>query len=220
MSQVGIIKNSITADIGAPELAAIFKSILSENGIVKIFNDLACARINDNLVRLSAGVYNLSGYLLAVKQGTTEDLTVDSGTAGYNRIDLLIAEFVRNGGGAGVDTLAFRVLKGTPATGTAVEPTLTQEDINGTGTTRQEVLYRLAITGTTLAAPELISGIVYAGAPLDSPTFTGTPTLAGSGRLIADSASAGTDIYSIWSGTQAQYDAIGSKDANTLYFIV
>ena len=57
-------------------------------------------------------------------------------------------------------------------------------------------------------------------APLASPTFTGTPTLSGVGRIIADSASTGTDIYYIWSGTQAQYDAIGTKDANTLYFIV
>ena len=24
----------------------------------------------------------------------------------------------------------------------------------------------------------------------------------------------------IWTGTQAQYDAIGTKDANTLYFII
>lgn len=53
-----------------------------------------------------------------------------------------------------------------------------------------------------------------------SPTFTGTPTLSGSGRMIADSASTGTDIYYIWSGTQAQYDAIVTKDGNTLYFIV
>lgn len=57
-------------------------------------------------------------------------------------------------------------------------------------------------------------------APLASPTFTGTPTLSGVGRLIADSPSTGTDVYYIWSGTQAQYDAIGTKDANTLYFIV
>ena len=30
----------------------------------------------------------------------------------------------------------------------------------------------------------------------------------------------GTLVNYIWSGSQAQYDAIGTKDANTLYFIV
>jgi len=157
MSQVGIVKNSITADIGAPELAAIFKGILPANGIVKEFSDLACARISDNLVRMSAGVYNLSGYMLAVRQDTTEDFIIDSGTAGYNRKDLLIAEFVRNGGGAGVDTLAFRILKGTAVVGAAADPALTTSDINGTGVTHQEALYRLTLTGTVLAAPTLIA---------------------------------------------------------------
>lgn len=52
-----------------------------------------------------------------------------------------------------------------------------------------------------------------------SPNFTGTPTIS-SNRIISDSASTGTDIYYIWSGTQVQYDAIGTKDANTLYFII
>ena len=27
-------------------------------------------------------------------------------------------------------------------------------------------------------------------------------------------------LTKIWTGTQAQYDAIGTKDANTLYFII
>lgn len=55
-----------------------------------------------------------------------------------------------------------------------------------------------------------------------SVTINGTTgiVLSNAGRLISDSASAGTDVYTIWSGTQAQYDAIGTKDANTLYFIV
>lgn len=37
---------------------------------------------------------------------------------------------------------------------------------------------------------------------------------------VGQSSSAGTLINYIWSGTQAQYDAIGAKDANTLYCIV
>lgn len=37
---------------------------------------------------------------------------------------------------------------------------------------------------------------------------------------VGKSTSTGTTVNLIWSGTQAQYDAIGTKDANTLYFIV
>lgn len=77
-------------------------------------------------------------------------------------------------------------------------------------------------------------------APLASPAFTGTPTaptpttgdsstkIATTAFVNAEiandatrkSASTGTAINYIWSGTQAQYNAIGTKDDNTLYFIV
>ena len=79
-----------------------------------------------------------------------------------------------------------------------------------------------------------------AKAPLASPALTGTPTAPTAAvgtdttqiattafvnaKIANDapkkSASTGTVVNFIWSGTQAQYDAIGTKDANTLYFVV
>jgi hypothetical protein len=160
MSQFAINKNGVTNDVGAELFAAFVKGLLPTNGIINAFDNLACAKVNDNRVRLSPGLYNMSGFVMGVKPGTTADLAVDSGTSGYNRIDLVIAEFIRNGGGAGIDTSQIRILKGTSTTGTPVDPTLTQEDINGTGVTRQEALYRLPITGVTLGSPVLIASVL------------------------------------------------------------
>lgn len=186
MAQKGYIKNSVTADLGAPELAAIFKGLLPTNGIINLWDDLACARINDNLVRLSPGVYNLSGYLLGVMQGTTADLAVDSGTAGYNRIDLVVAEFVRNGGGAGVDTLQFKIVKGTSTTGTPADPTLTADDVNiEANTTRQEALYRLTITGTTMAAPELMAASASGLLDISDVSASRTLVIGDNGKTLA-----------------------------------
>lgn len=56
-------------------------------------------------------------------------------------------------------------------------------------------------------------------APKAAPALTGAATLDGR-RIISNNLSAGTPVYQNWSGTQAQYDAIGAKDANTIYFIV
>lgn len=177
MSQIGFNRNNKSADVGADIMAAVLKGLIPTSGIVEVFDDLACVRVNDNLVRLSSGVYNLSGYFVVVKPGTTEDLAVDSGTPGYNRIDLVVAEFVRNGGGAGVDTLQFKIVKGTSTTGTPADPTLTADDINvEANTTRQEALYRLTITGTTLAAPELMAA--SAGELVDFTEVTASRTLA------------------------------------------
>ena len=57
------------------------------------------------------------------------------------------------GGGATSDTHVLKVIKGTPASGAASDPTLEQDSlITGTaGDKRQEPLYRLTLSGTTLS---------------------------------------------------------------------
>lgn len=160
MAQKGIIKNTTAAEISAENLAAVFHAIVGKSGIVKSFNDLACTKVSDNSVQLASGVYSLKGFMLHVEAGTAITLTVDSGTAGQNRNDLLVAELVKNGGGTGIDTLQFKVVKGTSTTGTAVDPTLTQQDVNATGTTRQEALYRIKLAGVTLGPIELVAEII------------------------------------------------------------
>lgn len=160
MGQKGIIKNTTTADISAENLAAIFHAIFGKSGIVKGFNDLTCTKISDNSVQLASGVYSLKGFMLHVEAGTAISLTVDSGTAGQNRNDLLVAELVKNGGGTDIDTLQFKIVKGTSTSGTAVDPTLTQQDVNATGTTRQEALYRIKLAGVTLGPIEQVAEII------------------------------------------------------------
>lgn len=55
---------------------------------------------------------------------------------------------------------------------------------------------------------------------------SGVLALARGGTNRADGYAAGVietranTVTNIWRGTQAQYDAIGTKDANTLYFII
>lgn len=56
-------------------------------------------------------------------------------------------------------------------------------------------------------------------APIAAPAITGAATLDGR-RIISNNISTGTAVYQMWSGTQAQYDAITTKDPNTIYFIV
>lgn len=160
MAQKGIIRNTTTADISAENLAAVFHAIVGKSGIVKGFNDLACTKVSDNSVQLASGVYSLKGFMLHVEAGTAITLTVDSGTAGQNRNDLLVAELIKNGGGTGIDTLQFKVVKGTSTSGTAVDPTLTQQDVNATGTTRQEALYRIKLAGVTLGPIEQVAEII------------------------------------------------------------
>ena len=157
MAQKGIIKNTTTAEISAENMAAAFHAMIGKSGIITAFNNLACTKISDNSVQLASGVYSLKGFLMHVEAGTVATLTIDSGTAGQKRNDLVVAELVKNGGGGGIDTLQFKVVKGTSTSGTPVDPILTQQDVNGTGITRQEALYRIKLDGVTLTTIESIS---------------------------------------------------------------
>ena len=145
--------DSATPHIYAEDDAQIHRALIGSSGITLADNQLACTIVNDNKVRLASGLYSMQGYMLAVQSGTTQDLTVDSGSGGAYRHDLVVAEFIR-GGGDTADTFEFKVIKGTNANSEsgAADPTLTQNDLTTGGSQRQEALYRLIINGTELAS--------------------------------------------------------------------
>ena len=161
MAQKGIIRNSATADVSAENMAAAFHAMIGSSGILNRFNNLACTKLTDNSVRLDSGVYSLRGFLLHVEPGTTVNLAIDSGTAGQKRNDLIVAELVKNGGGTGVDTLQFKVIKGASTSGTPADPALTQQDVNASaGTTCQEALYRIKLDGVTITTIEAVASLI------------------------------------------------------------
>lgn len=150
-----------TPHIYAEDDAQIHRALIGSSGITLSDNHLACTVVNDNTVRLASGLYSMQGYMLAVQAGTTQDLTVDSGSAGAYRHDLVVADFVR-GGGAVADTFVFKIVKGTNATsaGSAVDPALTADDLRTGGSHRQEALYRLIINGTELSEVQQIAPFI------------------------------------------------------------
>ena len=167
MAQKGIIRNSATADVSAENMAAAFHAMIGSSGILNRFNNLACTKLTDNSVRLDSGVYSLRGFLLHVEPGTTVNLAIDSGTAGQKRNDLIVAELVKNGGGTGVDTLQFKVIKGASTSGTPADPALTQQDVNASaGTTCQEALYRIKLDGVTITTIEAVASLIGNAASL------------------------------------------------------
>ncbi len=157
--------DTVPPHIYAEDDAQIHRALIGSSGITLADNQLACTVVNDNTVRLDSGLYSMQGYMIAVQSGTTQDLTVDSGSAGAYRHDLVVADFVR-GGGATADAFIFTVIKGTNATSAsgATDPALTQDNLITGGSHRQEALYRIVISGTEITGVERIApyiGNVY-----------------------------------------------------------
>lgn len=154
MGQKGITLYTKTADaahITAGDDAAIYRALLgSTSGITEADNQLACARVNDTSVSIDTGVFSNQGFMLRVDAPIT--LAVEVGQAGFNRNDLVVAEYTI-GGGETSDAHILKVIKGTQSAGAAADPTLEQNSlITGTASDkRQEPLYRLTLSGTTLS---------------------------------------------------------------------
>ena len=63
---------------------------------------------------------------------------------------------------------------------------------------------KVDVAGDTMTGPLTVPGIAVTGAA----TFAQTPTI-------------GTDVLArLWTGSQAQYDAIGTYDPDTLYVVI
>lgn len=151
--------------IYAEDDAQVHRALIGSSGITLADSKLACTVLNANTVRIASGLYSMQGYLLSVVSGTYQDLTVDSGSAGAYRHDLVIADFVR-GSGSTADAFTFQIVKGTNATSEAgaADPSITQDDLTDSGSHRQEVLYRLLISGTDTPVVERVApyiGNVY-----------------------------------------------------------
>lgn len=108
-------------------------------------------------------------------------------------------------------------------------------DINATNTTVNEIVDGTievpksgnAATATKLATPRTINGVNFDGsAPITitaDPTNTVPVNKGGTGQTSLSNVTVGNSdkwgSYFRWVGTQAEYDAISSKNSMTVYFI-
>lgn len=85
-----------------------------------------------------------------------QDLTVESGQSGYNRNDLVCVKYERAAGSDpdhSVESMELVVIKGTPTTGTASDPSYTAGDISAQDSAAIMPLWRLPINGLTVGNP-------------------------------------------------------------------
>lgn len=161
MSQKAI--NIYTPSSAAPHIyaedeAQTNRARFGGSGITLADNLLALTMLGPTSLQLASGQYSNQGYMISVPGGDTEGFTVDPGTAGAYRRDLLVAHFTR-GGGNTADTHYFEIVKGTEAgsADAAQDPTIPDDDLSAGGSERSEILYRIHIDGTGITRLERVA---------------------------------------------------------------
>lgn len=110
----------------------------------------AATVVSNNSITIANGEAMMQGRYIKLPLGTTESVSIDNGTSGMKRKDLIVLRYSKNGD-TGVESVALAVIKGTPAASNPSDPSHTTGTItDGTDSTNDMLLYRVNIDGLTI----------------------------------------------------------------------
>lgn len=129
-------KHISSDDLSALNVATIGKA----DCVLKYGDDFKLTMESANRATLGTGVGMVGGKRFWNQAAT--NLTVQSGTQGQKRNDLVVARYAKTS--AGIESITPVVVKGTPGTGTAADPATTSNDLK---------LWRIPLNGISVDTP-------------------------------------------------------------------
>ena len=123
---------------------------ISEVQVMNVGHKLAASMTGPTTLTISAGEGMFQGLHFRIPYGNTEQVTIQSGTQGANRIDLVGVLYKKNSS-TGVESIEMKVYKGTPTAGTPQPPTyavgsMYQGDMEAFG-----LMYIVRLSGVNIA---------------------------------------------------------------------
>ena len=140
--------SSASPHIYAYDQALINNALTGGDAVHEMFDNLLATKVSNNIVTISPGVFSVQGHFANVVYGTTEPMTIENGTAGQKRNDLICAKFKRT---VDTDEISLVVVKGTNHPTTPVDPTIVQQNLLTGGTERLVALWRVVLDGINIA---------------------------------------------------------------------
>lgn len=129
--------------------ASLYRGILGTGDyVLDVGNKFAATIIDNNTVRIMDGDLVIQGHQARIRANDYEEVTIDNGTPGQKRNDLIVARYQKNTT-TGIESITLEVVKGTPGE-TATDPDIIQEDLSTGGTQRDFALYRVSLNGLAL----------------------------------------------------------------------
>lgn len=165
-------KHISSDDLSALNVATVGKA----DCVLQYGDDFKLTMASANSATLGTGVGMVGGKRFWNQAATS--LTVQSGTQGKKRNDLVVARYEKTA--AGVESITPVVVKGTPSTGAAADPATTPNDLK---------LWRIPLDGISVGTPVRLFDTVASLATLGDSglrllatpgiTFNGTVTVPG-----------------------------------------
>lgn len=130
-----------TKHISSDDLSALNIAVIGKaNCVLEYGENFKLTMASANSAKLGTGVGMVGGKRFWNQAATS--LTIQSGTQGQKRNDLVVARYAKTS--AGIESITPVVIKGTPSTGTPADPSTTSNDLN---------LWRIPLNGITVGTP-------------------------------------------------------------------
>ena len=130
-----------TKHISSDDLSALNVATIGRaDCVLEYGDDFALTMASANSATLGTGVGMVGGKRFWNQAATS--LTIQSGTQGQKRNDLVVARYAKTS--EGIESITPVVIKGTPTTGTAADPEVTANDLK---------LWRVPLNGISVGEP-------------------------------------------------------------------
>lgn len=119
----------------------------ADSYVCDVGQKFAATLVSNASLKLADGEGVLQGVRFRIPYGSTVALTITAGTAGYKRIDLVVARYTKSTG-----AINFVVMKGTNATSSPATPAYNTGSVLGGAATVDFPLYKITLDGTAVSS--------------------------------------------------------------------
>lgn len=138
-------KDHVTAE----QWADFNRGIFGDAAILPVGNKMETAIQTANQITIKDGVAVIDGRQIYIGYGESENIAIQSGTQGMARRDIVVLEYTRNED-TGVEDVQFKVVTGTPTSGSAEDPAINNMDIRTGVSVSQKPFCRVRVNGTAI----------------------------------------------------------------------
>ena len=128
--------------------------------ILNIGSKLEATVVSANEITIADGLIVAEGCAAEVERGTSESMTIDNGTQGMLRKDLIVLRYTKNAS-TGVEDMDLAVIKGTPAASSPTAPAYNTGSIAQGDTIVDFPLYEVNLDGiaidSVVRVPDVVS---------------------------------------------------------------
>ncbi|WP_329384498.1 hypothetical protein [Anaerofustis butyriciformans] len=131
------------------------RGIWKDDCIISVGENLKAEITTNNEIRVRSGILNMQGKFCSIDMNTYDSLTINNGTAGENRIDLIVARYEKNNE-TQVEDVRLKVIQGTPSLDTPSVPSYTEGNIDNGDLIAELPLYEVHIEGINITKVECV----------------------------------------------------------------